>query len=534
MTALIRHLVSVLPRIAAAFPPNSKIAPLRNALLRDRPRPVEAAETFAFAVQSVEDPFYFALFGAIATEIARHSRGTAELVVVRAMSGAIGVDWRARLRRSVPVTWVLSTQWVRAFAGLADRVAFRSHSWCNPLVGAVDAIRSLALWRRVRSAQGDPSLQVLGVPVGDLVSDTYLRFRPSPRFDVADPFVLQLIRQAHQAVRRSRRYFGGKRPRFYLTSYSTYLEHGIPVRVALQEGIPVHSFGSLTRFDKQLSLADWYHTNDCAGYRADFAALDDQERRLAEAETQLQLRLGGGVDAATSYMKSSAYAPSSASPPTDLRGAVIVFLHDFYDSPHIYPDIVFGDFWRWACFTIETLAKVGLAFYLKPHPNQIALSGTVLDELRTRYPSARFVPPGVTTSQLADSGAACGVTVYGTIAHELAYLGVPSIACAKHPHSAFTFCRTARSESEYAELLRTSASLEVDKETMRREALTFYYMHNLFGDPQQLALRTRFVALWKACHDADAPSEVMLSSLADLRNAPGFAHRVAAIAEGTS
>lgn len=532
MTTLLRRAWLALPRLAAAYPADLRVAPLRSALLDHRPRSAQlSAAPRLYALQSVEDPFYFALFGAIAAEIGRHRRASAELVVVRATSGAIGIDWRAQVRRSVPVTWILSTQWVRAFAGLADRIAFRSHSWSNPFVAAADTLRSAATWRRIRRLDGDLDIEVLGVPAGDLISDTYLRFRPSPRFDASDPFVLRLLRQTHRAVRRARRYFRNAKPAFYLTSYSTYIEHGVPVRVALQERVRVHSFGSLTRFDKRLSLADWFHTNDCDAYPSIFAALGDPERRLAEAERQLQLRLGGGVDAATSYMKSSAYAQSGAAVPADLAGAVVVFLHDFYDSPHIYPDIVFGDFWRWASFTIETLMHAGIAFYLKPHPNQVALSGTALDELRARYPQARFLELGVTTMQLANAGIACGVTVYGTIAHELAYLGIPSIGCAKHPHSAFAFCQTARDPSQYAELLRRARTLDVDPARMRREALTFYYMHNLYGSPQELDLRARYIALWKACHDATTPAAQLLEALAALREAPAFAARVAAIVE---
>lgn len=533
MKRVLQQMSATLSRLASPYPANPKVGLFRGALLSSRRPPAAATVPCALAIQSVEDPFYFALFGAILAEVNRHRRAIGELVVVRAMSGAIGVDWRARLKRSVPMTWILSTQWVRAFAGLADRVAYRSHSWSSPVHDLTDWFRSVALWRRVRQQQGDLSLEIQGVAVGDLVSDTYLRFRPSPRFDATDPFVLQLIWQAHCAIRRARRYFRSRTPLLYLTSYSTYLEHGIPVRVALQEGIRVHSFGSLSHFDKELTLSDWYHTANGEHYRSIFASLEGQDRRLAEAEQQLRKRLSGGIDVATSYMKVSAYANSGEATPDDLAGAVVVFLHDFYDSPHIYPDIVFGDFWRWACFTIETLSEAGISFYLKPHPNQVELSGKVLDELRAAYPSVRFLPHGITNAQLTGAGIACGVTVYGTVAHELAYLGVPTIACARHPHIAFDFCRTARSQPEYTAFLRSATQPQGEAQVMRREALAFYYMHNLYGDAGELELRSLFIALWKTCQDPEASPGALLSALSDLRQSRVFVERVSRIL-GTS
>ena len=526
MKRLLQKMSSAFSRLVAPYPANPKVGLFRGALLSPRPALLDGAESCALAIESVPDPFYFALFGAIVAEMNQHRRAVGELIVVRATSGAIGVGWRAWLMRSVPMTWILSTQWVRAFSGLVDRVAYRSHSWAHPLHDLADWLRSVALWWRVRHQPGDFTLEIRGIAVGDLISDTYLRFRPSPRFDAADPFVLRLIWQSHCAIRCAQRYFQRKAPALYLTSYSTYLEHGIPVRVALQEGIRVLSFGSLTRFHKELTLHDWYHTANCDQYRSTFDALENKDERLAEAEQQLRTRMSGGIDAATSYMKVSAYADSGNAVPTDVGGAVIVFLHDFYDSPHIYPDIIFGDFWNWACFTIDSLSSAGIPFYLKPHPNQVELSSNVLEELRARYPTARFLPQGVTNTQLADAGMACGVTVYGTIAHELAYLGVPTVACARHPHIAFEFCRTARSKDEYEALLRSATQFPVDAKLMRREALAFYYMHNLYGEAEDLELRTRFVALWKLCQSAASPADALLEALSRLRQSPRFGRSV--------
>jgi hypothetical protein len=159
------------------------------------------------------------------------------------------------------------------------------------------------------------------------------------------------------------------------------------------------------------------------------------------------------------------------------------------------------------------------------------LSGDVMPQLKAAYPDARYLPPGITNAQLAAAGLACGVTVYGTIAHELAYLGVPSVACARHPHTAFGFCRTARSVAEYAALLRSAATMPVDAQAMRREALAFYYMHNLHGDAADLELRSRFIALWKACQDPKVVPSELESALMALQQWPAFAERVLAMLE---
>jgi hypothetical protein len=183
---------------------------------------------------------------------------------------------------------------------------------------------------------------------------------------------------------------------------------------------------------------------------------------------------------------------------------------------------VFCDFWSWVCFTIETLQISGVTFYLKPHPNQIEMNQEVLVDLRRQYPDVKWLSSSVSNTELVEAGVVCGVTVYGTVAHELAYLGVPSIGCAKHPHHSFDFCRTAKTRDEYKKLLQAPSLLPVDIIEMRRQALIFYYMHNIHGEPEQIALARSFAMLWKACNLPDISDNKILSALKNLRDQKAF------------
>ncbi len=482
------------------------------------------------AFQSVPDKFYFLLFGAIRSQLLTGSQGRAELVIVRAVSGAVGTGWQAELKRAAPVTWLWSGPWVRAYGAFIDSVAYRCSTWAHPYSNLVDWISAGRLWRQLQQQGHNYSLQIDGIQVADLIIDSYLRFKPSPEFDVSDRFVRRLVWQALRDVRQAQAYFGRTRPRWYLTSYTTYLEHGIPVRVALQKGVAVWSFGNLNGFGKRLTQKDSYHTQDFSGYRSGFEALDRQAERLQQARDQLESRLSGAVDAATSYMRQSAYGQASTELPAGLNGAVVVFLHDFYDSPHIYPELVFHDFWHWICFTIEALQSASINFFLKPHPNQIALSDEAMVGLRAKYPTLQWLPASTSNVQLAQAGIACGITVYGTVAHELAYLGVPSIGSARHPHYTFDFCRTARTSEEYWHMLKTYDVLPVPKEEMQRQALAFYYMHNLYDGDGERELQKAFVSFWRACNIGEVAEDRIKAAFINLISLPAFSRFVTAMA----
>ena len=183
-------------RLLGRFPANARAAVLREAVApKGRPTATDRDPSLV-AVQSVEDPLYFALFSAIADALARRRSIRGELVVVRAVSGAIGVGARAWIMRSAWMTWILSSQWVRLYRDPIAQVAYRTMSWSHPVSDLIDWFASARVWRQHCSTSGDFSLVVRGVPVGDLVVDSFLRFRPSPRFQVADPLVRRLIWQA--------------------------------------------------------------------------------------------------------------------------------------------------------------------------------------------------------------------------------------------------------------------------------------------------------------------------------------------------
>jgi hypothetical protein len=475
-------------------------------------------------VQCVEDPFYFGLFGQIVSSLREQQPIRVEQFVLRSLnvgeSKSIGIFIRSRL-----VNALSNHKWTRLYNSFCDGVAYRSTSF-RPIDDVIDFYRAWMCWRGLSSRQAFIDLMIDGIAIGDLVNDSFLRFKPAPTVDMKDSYLFILIWQAHRDIRRADDYFSSVKPKLYLTSYSTYIQHGIPVRVALKHKVRVYSFGNYQEFAKELSIADRVHSRNPDNYAKDFLAMDAQEEKLIIAETGLMTRLSGGVDSATAYMKKSAYAESGEAVP-DVRGAAVIFLHDFYDSPHVYREMVFPDFWEWVCFTIETFRGANIPFFVKSHPNQIDLSDGVLNELKELYQDIQMIPSGITNKQLAGAKMTCAVTVYGTVAHEMAYFGVPTIACARHPHTSFDFCRTARNREEYAKMLCHYADIAFDKAKMRRQSLIFYYMHNLNLAEEEMSLRNMAEKFRTGCERFDGMNpDLVVNHLEKISMLQGYKNQI--------
>lgn len=518
MNRLFKKLISLLSSLHRALTPAGCEKQLYQ-YFRIKNQRVSQANV-SILVQCVEDTFYYGLFGQIVTSLRVHQAIHVEQYVLRSLNVAEFKSLWSFLKNRFVINTLISHKWVRLYATYCNSVGYRSTS-LTPVSDMTDFYRAWKLWRSLEDKKALIELEIEGIAVGDLVNDSFLRFKPAPTVNLKDRYLLVLLWQACRDVRRAKGYFAKVRPKLYLTSYSTYIQHGIPVRVALQYGVHVFSFGNYQEFTKELNLTDSVHTKNPDAYADEFARLNDQDVKLAQAQAALLARMSGSIDSATAYMKKSAYVESGDIVP-DVRGAVIVFLHDFFDSPHVYREMVFPDFWEWVCLTMETLKAANIPFFVKPHPNQINLSGSVLNELKCLYPDMPMIPSSITNKQLVEAGMACAVTIYGTIAHEMAYLGVPTVACARHPHISYDFCKTAKTKAEYVTHLMTCADLPINKEEMRQQSLAFYYMHNLHITENGKLLRDAVMSYRVACNTGDCIAQDLAEMLERIAKLEGY------------
>jgi hypothetical protein len=450
------------------------------------PRPAEAAPVVL--VEAVEDHYYLALFARVVAGIAAEQPIRAQQFVQRSLRPGSTRSLYHAAKSVCFYNALTDRKWVRLFAAFCGGIAYRSASGALSQSGISDLIEARRIWKGLESKDALLELTLSGIKVGDLIYDTYLRFKPAATMDLKSAYLWVVIWQTLRDLRAARAYMLDVKPSMFITTYSTYVQHGVAARVALAAGVKVCTFGNHLEFYKQLSATDWTHTRNPDNYRSDFARLESPSQKLAQADRALAARLSGTIDLATAYMRRSAYQDSAALP-EGISGSLVLFLHDFFDSPHCYRWMIFPDFWDWATFTLDLAKKAGIKVFVKPHPNEISSSRAVVQQLKSEFPEAMWLSTSTSNVQLAEAGMACAVTLYGTVSHELAYLGVPSIAAGHNPHISYSFCHTARNRDEYSRLILAYQSLPRSVERLRQESLEFYCMHNLAATPEQTSLR---------------------------------------------
>lgn len=324
------------------------------------------------------------------------------------------------------------------------------------------------------------------IVIGDIIYDTYLRFRSKPTVDLSNDCLYDIINYTKKLNSRWQKLFLNHSIVKILLPYTAYIHWGIPARSALKNNVDVITFGSNIYILNQISKEHPFHTKNHHKYKPLFKVIDSKKAKLTIAKNKLEERLSGGIDLGISYMKNSAFHnfnDEEFNIEKDKRTAII-FLHCFFDSPHIYDGCLFPDFHDWILFILEVASKNHrVNYYIKPHPNGLEANYLIIEDLKVRYKSfsnIRFLSQKISNKQIIDQRPDAVFTLYGTVAHEFAYCGFPVITAGDNPHSGYDFLYNSSSTKELYNFLVTVGEYGLPAGYNKNEILEFFYMHYLY------------------------------------------------------
>lgn len=328
------------------------------------------------------------------------------------------------------------------------------------------------------------NIHIEDIKIGDLVYDTYLRFADKSTVDIKDPFLDNILLQSLHIYFNCKQLLQKQNIVALVNSYTTYTKHGIMARLCLKKDIPVYTplCGFISIVHKVIKSFPT-HRNNHFTYKKMFNALGNKEEIAEKYKELFEKRFEGVIDGATSYMKQSAFS-GETNPElnnVDWKNTVMVLAHCFFDSPHIYRDLLFPDFYEWMTFTLDELRKQkGLTILVKQHPNGMPQNDGIFAGLKEKYKNDNIVFINKKTSQLQiiNSRPKAIITAYGTAAAEFSYQDFPVLTIYDNPFTAFDFTHLAKSIEEYRTMLGNI--MHLPSKCDKKAIIEYYYMHNYF------------------------------------------------------
>jgi hypothetical protein len=433
------------------------------------------------AIQAPTDYYYLALYAQLISQLQQKDNYhvTAIGPIIYFPKAKLDLLYPIRILYAIINFHFLKRKWMRLYKAIGINQFFNMDSLAlhkRPRL----FFSAYKIWRGLKSKRDLLNLSINGIYCGDLIYDNYLRFMVKPTVSINSLNLLMEIYDGICVIESTEKTAKENRFLNYFASYSTYIHHGIPIRVFLKHDICIYTSASLQQKFKKLSAADYLHTVSHKDYYQTFKTLDNQPEKIAMCLKLLDDRFKGVIDTATSYMKKSPYQKSA-----DAEGTLgtkfdgIMFLHDFYDSPHAYSSMLFVDFYEWVKHTLDLIVKHNLNIGVKPHPNQTENSRRDIVRLKEQYPSLQWIDPHTSNHKIINSGITFGISIHGTILHELAYHGINPVCAGDNPHTSYGFVHYPKTIADYDKMIVNFSSLELPLD-YREQVASFYYMHNIY------------------------------------------------------
>jgi hypothetical protein len=322
-------------------------------------------------------------------------------------------------------------------------------------------------------------IKINHILVGDLIYDTYLRFKSVPTLDIKDKFLFKIIHKAIVMTYALNKFYKLNPVEIYFTSYSSYIQHGIPVRFFLNKKVKVYSCVKkyLNNTINKLSLSHYRHSKNFLNFKNDFEKLKNKNSKIEYAKSLLNKKFKGINEKSAINLKVNTYKLPIKNHKylNNING--VLFLHDFFDAPHDLKFSLFEDFYEWAIFTLDFIEKYNLKIAVKLHPNTKPESLYVNNYLKSKYKNIIWIDTKISNLSIFNKkNIKFGISVGGTVLHELVFYKKYPIYLAENPISSFKIVPQINSLKEYKDALINGHKKKISKKS-KIEICKLYYMY---------------------------------------------------------
>lgn len=231
------------------------------------------------------------------------------------------------------------------------------------------------------------------------------------------------------------------KPAMSVSLYTCYCQHLGFINACVDSRVPVYFAYRGDYFLSRFNSTYPFHSKDFSRAKSIRNALTyPLLSRVSEISQMILDSRKHGISIGQSYMRKTAFSGQSLSPEAigSISSSIVLFLHDFYDSPHIYPGLDFSDFIDWSINTIKFLISTGKEIFVKPHPNQIQVSRPISELIFSLFPQVNILQADISNDSIFKANPQLIITAYGNVSAEAAMYGVRSVCAVPFSPGSFS------------------------------------------------------------------------------------------------
>lgn len=323
--------------------------------------------------------------------------------------------------------------------------------------------------------------------IGDLIYDSFLKKYYLTSIDINSEKFKVFFKNSVKLCLFWKKYFDENEVLGVGATHAVYLL-GIPLRIAQSKKIDCYSISGFNgdlinlvnsiSYKKKVNGVDIHHTF----YKDIFSEFSYKQKikNLISGKRILESYLFGKKK--LFYMKNKTFNSNKKKIVINNKSSkikVVIFSHDFIDSPHIYGNHFFTDFKKWFEFLDKIIKKTDYEWYIKVHPASNHITYKEVFKLKKSNKKLKILKKNFPNNYLQNLGINFGLTVYGTIAAELARYGIRIINASKNnPHSEYNFSITPKNIKQYENLLLNLNKVKRKFKYKKNDLYLYHFVKN--------------------------------------------------------
>lgn len=332
------------------------------------------------------------------------------------------------------------------------------------------------------------------VLIGDLIYDGYLKFHNECTIELNSSKFKDYVEKFILLANFWDEYFLKNKVKF-IVGVHPYYAYGLIFRIGLMHRVSCYysTNGKIYHltddkiFDKNyLSYKSFYNK----------IPHENKEKALLQAKDALEARFSGklGIAIKDIYQARSAYHNEY-----DLKNKILnknnkikilISTHSLGDCHYCHGNNLFSDFYEWLIYLSNISKETDYDWYIKDHPPYDGLK--IMKTFNRNYALSKdlvkknkrftYLDPRISHNQIINEGINFVLTVYGSVSFEYAYHNIPVLTatqnCPTRPYN-FNFHSDSLEDYEYKLKNLSKLNMTINK----KEVLEFYYMHQIYNDP---------------------------------------------------
>lgn len=294
------------------------------------------------------------------------------------------------------------------------------------------------------------NFKINNVKIGDQIYDTYLKRKRIPTIDIKDKEFISYFIDCLKIYFYWENFFKSNNVKAIIVSHSVYL-YGMIMRIALRYNVKVFKPNFHTIY--QIKEKNYSIGKEFFEFKKIYKNLNtnDKKAALKKSKNQLKLMFSGKKNYGLGYnYKNNKIKKKN----NKNKIKVLIALHNFYDSPHVFGNMLFADFYEWLRHIVKLSKYTNYEWLIKPHPENTNKDIQYVRDIFKDNLRIKIISNKTNQNEIIKYGINFVLTCFGSIGYEYAYRNVTVInACKKNPHADYNFTLNPKSIKEFDKII---------------------------------------------------------------------------------